>query len=145
MPTAEHVVGPHAHADEHDRHRGGGHEFVAEQHLARKHRNHFRNHAEGRQNENVNLGMAEKPKQMLPQIGRAAVLRIEEMRPQQRGRIRPSTSAAVSGGMASRICTLVQNMVQVKNGTLPSVMPGQRIVQRWWRRNSRRRRSCRCR
>ena len=31
--------------------------------------------------------------------------------------------------MASRICTLVQNIVQVKNGTLLKVMPGQRIVR----------------
>src|SRR6476660_2810195 len=38
-------------------------------------------------------------------------------------------SAAVSGGMASRICTLVQNMVQVKNGTLIKVIPGQRMVR----------------
>ena len=70
---------PDAHADEHDRHRGGGHEFVAEQHLAAEDRNDFGNHPERRQNENVNLRMAEEPKQMLPHVGRAAVLRVEKL------------------------------------------------------------------
>ena len=37
------------------------------------------------------------------------------------------TSAAVSGGMASRICTEVQSMVQTKNGICRSVMPGARM------------------
>ncbi len=37
------------------------------------------------------------------------------------------TRAAVSGGMASRICTEVQSIVQTKNGILPIVMPGARM------------------
>ena len=72
---AEHVVRPDAHADERDSHRGRGHELVAEQHLAREDGNDFGNHAEDRQDQDVNLGMAEEPKQMLPEDGRAAVLR----------------------------------------------------------------------
>ena len=36
-------------------------------------------HAERRQDQDVDLGMAEEPEQVLPQHGRAAVLRVEEM------------------------------------------------------------------
>ena len=39
------------------------------------------------------------------------------------------TSAAVKGGMARTICTEVQSIVQTKNGTLRSVMPGARIAR----------------
>ena len=62
----EHVVRPHAEADEADRNGRGRHRFVAEDHLARKDRNHFRDHAEGRQDQDVDLGMAEEPEQVLP-------------------------------------------------------------------------------
>ena len=37
-------------------------------------------------------------------------------------------TVAVSGGIASKICTLVHNIVQVKNGIFPSVIPGQRML-----------------
>ena len=36
-------------------------------------------------------------------------------------------SAAVSGGMASRICTEVHSIVQTKNGIFRNVMPGARM------------------
>ena len=39
------------------------------------------------------------------------------------------TRAAVKGGMAMRICTAVQSIVQTKNGTLRSAMPGARIAR----------------
>ena len=55
------------------------------------------------------------------------------------------TSAAVSGGMASRICTQVQSIVQTKNGTLRSVMPGQRMRENRGDEIDAGRRSCRCR
>ena len=76
---AEHVMGPDAQADEGDGHRRRGHELVAEQHLAREDGNHFRDHAEHRQDQDVDLGMAEEPEQVLPQIRRAAVGHVEEM------------------------------------------------------------------
>ena len=84
----EHVVRPDAQADEGDGHRGRRHELVAEQHLAREDRDDLGNHAEDRQDQDVDLGVAEEPEQVLPELGRAAVLRVEEMRSQVAGRAR---------------------------------------------------------
>ena len=78
----EHVVRPDAQADEGDGHRGGGHELVAEQHLAREDRDDLGDHAEDRQDQDVDLRVAEEPEQVLPEQGRAAVLRVEEVRPE---------------------------------------------------------------
>ena len=78
----EHVVRPDAQADEGDGHRGGGHELVAEQHLAREDRDHLGDHAEDRQDQDVDLRVAEEPEQVLPQERRAAVLHVEEVRPE---------------------------------------------------------------
>src|SRR5205823_3805712 len=75
----EHVMRPNAHGDEGDGHGGGGHELVAEQHLARENRNDLRHHAEHRQDEDVDFGMAKEPEEMLPEEGRAAVVDVEEM------------------------------------------------------------------
>ena len=41
------------------------------------------------------------------------------------------TSAAVSGGMAIKICTEVQSMVQTKKGILRIVMPGPACPGSW--------------
>ena len=64
----EHVVRPDAQADEGDGRGGGGHELVAEQHLAREDRDDLGDHAEDRQDQDVDLRMAEEPEQVLPQV-----------------------------------------------------------------------------
>ena len=54
-------------------------DVVAEDHLAGKDGDDLGDDAEGRQGHDVDLGMAEEPEEVLPQQGRAARLRVEEM------------------------------------------------------------------
>ena len=78
----EHVVRPHQHAEEGD---AGGRRrdrLVAEDRLAREHRQDLREHAEGGEHEDVDLGVAEEPEQVLPQQRRAALVGIEERGPE---------------------------------------------------------------
>ena len=79
MPDREHVVRPHAETEEDDRHGRGGDEGVAEDRLAREDRNHFGDHAEGRQDHDIDLGMAEEPEEVLPEHRAAARRWIEEV------------------------------------------------------------------
>ena len=76
----EHVVRPDAQADEADAHRCRHHGRIAEDGLAREDRNDLVDKGEGRQDEDVDLRMAEDPEEVHPQHGRAAGLRIEEVR-----------------------------------------------------------------
>ena len=73
---------PDAEADEGDGRGGGRHELVAEQHLAGEDRDDLGDHAEDRQDQDVHLRVAEEPEEVLPQERRAAVLHVEEVRPQ---------------------------------------------------------------
>ena len=104
----EHVVRPDAEADEGDGRGGGGHEFVAEQHLAREDGDDLGHHAENRQDQDVDFRVAEEPEQVLPQVRRAAVLRRRKNGPRDAGRASTMTRDAVSGGMATRMSTEVQ-------------------------------------
>ena len=63
----EHVVRPHAPAEEADRDAGEHDDRVAEQRLAREHRQDLRDDAHARQDQDVHLGMAEDPEQVLVQ------------------------------------------------------------------------------
>ena len=130
----EHVMCPDAQADEGDGHRRGRHELVAEQHLARKDRDHLarscRRPAESgckpRGGRRTRTGAAtDRPSRRL---------RVEEMRPQLRSSS-IMTSAAVSGGIDQEICTEVQSIVQTKNGTLRERHAGCPHRQRSWRRS----------
>ena len=56
------------------------HRRIAEDGLAREDGNDLVDKGEGRQHEDVDLGMAEDPEEVHPQNGRAAGLRIEEVR-----------------------------------------------------------------
>ena len=75
---AEHMVRPDAQADKGDRHHGGHHDRVAENGFAGENWNHLRGDGKGRHDEDVNFGMAENPKEMLPQHGITTRLGIEE-------------------------------------------------------------------
>ncbi len=72
-------MNPHGETEKADGHRRSRHEAVPEDHLARKDRNDLRNDAKSRQNQDVDLGVAEEPKVVLPQQSRAAGGRREEM------------------------------------------------------------------
>src|SRR5215813_2998301 len=72
-------MAPHAHAQHGYGDTRGGDEFVAKYRFTRKDRDDFRNHPERRQSKDVNFRMAKRPKDMLPQNGRAAVSGQKEM------------------------------------------------------------------
>src|SRR5260370_33741677 len=76
----EHVMRPHAQADEPDRARCRDHDAVAENHLAREDRDYLGGESESGNDKYVDLGMAEEPEEVLPQYGRAARLSVEERR-----------------------------------------------------------------
>ena len=74
----EHVVSPYAPTHETNRCTREHHERITKQRLARKHWEHFRNDAEAWKDEDVHLGMAEDPEQVLPQERIGAGSDIEE-------------------------------------------------------------------
>ena len=76
----EHVVRPHAPAEEADRDAGEHDDRVAEQRLAREHRQDLGDDAHAREDEDVHLGMAEDPEQVLVQQRIAAGRGVEEVR-----------------------------------------------------------------
>ena len=55
------------------------HDRISENRFPGKHRNDFRHERKAGNNQDVDLGMAEDPKEVHPQHGGAAGLRIEEM------------------------------------------------------------------
>ena len=82
--AGEHVVGPHAPADEADRRAGEDDELVAEQRFAAEHRQHLADDAEAGQDEDVHLRMPEDPEQVLPQQWVGAGVDVEERAPRTR-------------------------------------------------------------
>ena len=78
----EHVVAPHAEAQEGDERAREDHRGVAEQRLPREDRQHLGDDAEGRQDQDVHLGVAEDPEQVLPEHRVAAAAGNEEVRPE---------------------------------------------------------------
>ena len=75
----EHVVRPHAQAEEADGERGRHHDGVAENRLAREHRNDLGDEGEAGNDQDVHFGMAEDPEEVHPDDGRAAGLGVEEV------------------------------------------------------------------
>ena len=75
----EHVVRPHAEADEADAHRGRDHGRIAEDGLAREDGNDLVGDGEGGQHEDVDFGVAEDPEEVHPEDGGAAGLGVEEV------------------------------------------------------------------
>ena len=64
----EHVMRPHPEAEEPDEHAGVDHHGRAEEGLAREGRQHLGHDAEGGQDQDVDLRMAEDPEEVLPQV-----------------------------------------------------------------------------
>ena len=80
MPVGEHVVRPDDEADHADRDHRIGHAEIAEHRLAAEGRDHLADHAEARQDHDVDLGVAEEPEQMLVEHRIAAARGVEEGR-----------------------------------------------------------------
>ncbi|MNQ72592.1 hypothetical protein D3C85_873000 [compost metagenome] len=74
----EHVMDPQAKAQERGAHHRHHHQAVTHQRHARHGRNDHGHHAGRRQEDDVDLGVAEEPEQVLPQQGVAAALGDEE-------------------------------------------------------------------
>src|SRR5260370_19455091 len=75
----EHVMRPHAQADEPDRARCRDHHAVAENHLAREDRDYLGGESESGNDQDINFGMAEDPEEVLPQYRRPSRLSVEEV------------------------------------------------------------------
>ncbi len=69
---------PNAEAEKSDRHCCDGHKGVAEDRFAGENRNYFGYDSETGQDQNINLGVAEKPESVFPEQGGAAGRRVEE-------------------------------------------------------------------
>ncbi len=76
----EHVVRPHDEPDAADRHHGVGHAEIAEHGLLRERRDDLADDAEARHDQDVHLGMAEEPEQVLEQDRVATAVGREEGR-----------------------------------------------------------------
>ncbi len=74
----EQVMAPHQAAEHRDGHAGVGHEMVAEDRLAREHRDHFADHTHGRQHHDVHGRVRVEPEEMLEQHRVAAQSGIED-------------------------------------------------------------------
>ena len=79
----EHVVRPHDERQEGDRGGRVHHRLVAEQRLARERRDDLRDDAEGRQDQDVHLGVPEEPEDVLEHHRVAAAGRGEERRAEE--------------------------------------------------------------
>ena len=79
-PGREHVVRPDAEADEDDEQLGDRHERERDDPPLREGRDDLRRDPEGRDDEDVDLGVAEDPEQVLPEERRAALRDVEEVR-----------------------------------------------------------------
>ena len=106
----------------------GDGEPVAPERLAREHGQDLEHDPEARQREDVDLGVAEEPEEVLVQVGAAAAAREVEGRVGGRGRAGPSAAPRCSTGAASAIRTDVVSTPQTKIGSRAQVMPGARIV-----------------
>ena len=78
----EHMMRPHAQAQQPDGDGGGGDERIAEDRLAREHGNDFGNDAKRRQHHDVDFRMSESPEIVLPENRRSAPDFSEEVRVQ---------------------------------------------------------------
>src|ERR1700678_2922050 len=77
------MVSPYARADESDHDGGCYHHGIAENRFPGKDRDHLRDDAERRQDQNIDLWVAKDPKEMLPQHWRTAGLGFEKLRPKE--------------------------------------------------------------
>ncbi len=118
---------PHGHGESGDRDRRVDQRLVSEDRLTAEDREDLRHDAEERQSDDVDLGVAEEPEQVLPQqdttVGGGRRCERRGCGPLQRAKI-----AAASTGNAIRMSRLVMSVFQEKIGMRHIVMPGARIV-----------------
>ena len=81
------------------------------------------------QEDDVDLGMAEEPEQVLPQQRVAALGRVEELRADQPVGDQERCCASITDGMANRIMNDVTSIAQTNSGMRLSVMPGARSLK----------------
>ena len=111
-----------------DRDRRADHALVAEQRLAAEHRDDLGDDAEERQRDDVDLGVAEEPEQVLPEHRAAVVPASKTCAPSMPvGQQRRAAPRSGSGRPAAP-AALVTRMFQVKIGIRNIVMPGARRV-----------------
>ena len=100
--------------------------LVAEDRLAAEHRDDLGDDAEERQRDDVDLGVAEEPEQVLPQ-DRAAVGRVEDVRAEVPVGLQRRAARRPAPGRPSAPGSTVTRMFQVKIGIRNIVMPGARM------------------
>ena len=126
-------MSPDHEAQQADGQHGVHHGLVTKDRFAREHRNQLRAQTHGRQNGDVDLGMAEEPEQVLPQKRRAAFvggkLTVDDDQAEQKSwcpTLRSSSSripADRSTPNASSPRMAVMNQAQQVSGMRISVMP----------------------
>ena len=129
MTGHEHVVRPHAPAEEADRDAREHHDRVAEQRLAREHGQDLGDDAHARKDEDVHLGMAEDPEQVLVQQRIAAGAALKKLRVEVAVDERPWISAAVTGGIANSVRNAMTSIIHTNTGIRIIVMPGARMLR----------------
>ena len=126
LPGGEHVVRPHRHRQAGDGDGRADQADVAEHRLAAEDRDDLGDDAEERQRDDVDLGMAEEPEQVLPEHRRR---RCSGRRCARRTCGRPPARAArrPAPGRPSAPGSTVSRTFQVKIGIRNMVMPGARM------------------
>ena len=105
------------------------HRRVAEDRPARERRDDRRDHAERRHEDDVDLGMAEEPEQVLPQQRVAAFGRVEEVRADQPVEDQRACSPSITAGIAKMTMNAVTSIAQTNSGMRSSDMPGARSLK----------------
>src|SRR5208282_143384 len=126
-PRHEHVMAPHDPRQERDRGHRIRHRAVSEYRLARKRGDDVGGDPHRGQDHDVNLGMAEKPEQMLPQQRLAATRGRKKWVPPRRSNS-SSASAVVSTGSASSSRIAVMKSDQITSGRRKKYIPLVRML-----------------
>ena len=129
MPGREHVVHPHAEADEADGDERRDDPDVAGERPAREHRDDHRDHAGRGDEEDVHLGMAPEPEQVLVQQRAAAARRARRTRCRRGGRARAAPAAIVTAGTAKITMNENTSIDHTKIGMRLNVIPGARNLK----------------
>ena len=82
-----------------------------------------------REEDDVDLGVAEEPEQVLPEQRVAALGGVEEMRADEPVEDRGSVLASITAGIAKMIMNDVTSIAQTKSGMRLSDMPGARCLK----------------
>ena len=125
-PGDEHVVRPHRDGQGADQHRGPDKAHITEDRLPAEHRQNLGDDAEERQGDDVDLGMAEEPEQVLPQE-RSAIGRRRRRVLQGPDQPPAPTEPRRESGRRTSTRNDVTRMFQVKIGIRNMVMPGARM------------------